>query len=214
MRAPRAWPVIGIARVRAIGEGVFQRVSGLGYNGGMSTTLELPRANGQGTVSVTYDGGDPADPGPVGTLLRMLFAQVTGDDETLKTLITTSSQNMTRKEFSPTAVEILLDAPQQEGEQMVIPGHLRENGEGPDMPFVVVQEDGAWKVDMSATIDRLMSGMGLDQLMEGLANGMKQAMETMAEGMKLAMEGMEAAGDASTVADETSPEQGGEKKGE
>lgn len=60
------------------------------------------------------------------------------------------------------------------------------------MPFVMVPEDGAYKIDLPATMDKLFGG-DLEKLMQQMAETMKTAMEGMgnalAAGLNAALEG-------------------------
>lgn len=57
------------------------------------------------------------------------------------------------------------------------------------MPFVLIPEKGAFRIDMGASMNKMFGG-DLDQLLKQLAEGMKTAMEgvttVLAEGMKSA----------------------------
>ncbi|MEX2213604.1 MAG: hypothetical protein WD768_05725 [Phycisphaeraceae bacterium] len=82
-----------------------------------------------------------------------------------------------------------------EGEIVIVPAAMKAKDvpegqpEEMTMPFVVVPEDGAWKIDMSATVERLM-GFSMDDMMEQVGDAMKGAVEGLAEGMKQAFDGM------------------------
>ena len=72
----------------------------------------------------------------------------------------------------------------------------------------LIQEDGAWKVDLDRTTSdmmRVMLGVTMEQLGEMMGEAMGKAMEGMVEGMAEGMkEGMEAMGEAMNEAADTS----------
>src|SRR5207253_6956963 len=63
----------------------------------MSTRMEFePLAEWpiKGTISLTYDGASPDDPGPAGALVRMLIAQLSNDEAGLKAAATARTLSM------------------------------------------------------------------------------------------------------------------------
>ena len=54
------------------------------------------------------------------------------------------------------------------------------------MPLILVQVDGLWKVDMNASIERMLGG----DLMEGLKGAAEQMGRGLAEGLDKLMEGL------------------------
>jgi len=62
------------------------------------------------------------------------------------------------------------------------------------MPTVLVQEDGQWKVDINATTDRMMGG-AMQDAMEQIADGMSQAVDAVGAAMSDAFGGSTPSGE-------------------
>ena len=85
-----------------------------------------------------------------------------------------------------------LGEPQADGAVVVVEakvyGAVPEGGGEPPLqtlPLVLRQADGAWKVDMGASIQRMLGfdlGDVMTQMVEGLGNAMAKGMEAVAEG--------------------------------
>jgi hypothetical protein len=166
----------------------------------MSTTLEIPASRFpekkfDGPIMLTYSGADPTDPGPAGTLLKMLIAQTSGDPEAMKKVVT--AQTMEFAQSQPPAQKMLVNIGEVKYEdddhsRALVPAKISGDGQEQELPFIVVQEDGAWKVDMIATIDRVLPDSMqqindvMQQAMEGMAHAMGEAMNGVAEGLSQA----------------------------
>lgn len=157
----------------------------------MSTTLQFEPAadwNINGTISFTYEGAEPTDPGPAGALLRMFIAQLSQDMDTLKTVVSERTLAMGKPSAPGKDLSVKIKEPTYEGDDKnvaVVPADLMVDGQPQELPFIVNKEETGWKVDMVSTMERMMGG-SMDMLTNALEEGMKQ----MAEGMKGMMEGM------------------------
>lgn len=156
----------------------------------MATTLNVDMAKWAGTdttgpITFTYEGSSPADPGPAGAVIRMMIAQVTNDSEAMKEAVTAGTLEMGKPALPGKTTTANLGAVTYEGETAVVPGKLNADGTDQEVTFLVVKEEGTWKVDMRATIERLMGGS-----MEQLTALMEQGMKTMADSMSAAMGGL------------------------
>lgn len=58
------------------------------------------------------------------------------------------------------------------------------------MQFAPVLEDGKWKLDMNKMMERMLGGIGMDKLVEGMTDAMKGIGEAMADGLSKAFEGL------------------------
>jgi hypothetical protein len=158
----------------------------------MSTTLQFdpaPDWNIDGKITLTYEGASPDDSGPAGAILRMMIAQLSQDKEALKNAVTENTLSTMGQPNAPGKdLSVKFKSPQFEGDDQntaVLPAELLVDGQPQELPFITVKEDSGWKVDMPATLQRLMGG-SMEQLTAAFEEGMKQ----MAEGMKGVMEGM------------------------
>lgn len=85
-----------------------------------------------------------------------------------------------------------LAAPAAEGELVVVTATITSPpGESapPSLPLVLTRAAGPWKVDMGASITRML-GFNLNDVVKGLAEGLGQAMQA---GMGAMAQGLEAA---------------------
>ncbi|MBM4041493.1 MAG: hypothetical protein FJ290_23575 [Planctomycetes bacterium] len=124
---------------------------------------------------------------------RFLQAAQSGDEATVRELfILGEGEKMDFDKMHASTVSYELGEPQADGELAVvearISGPAPEGGGEPEvqaMPLTLRRVDGAWKVDMGATITRLMGfdlGEAMSQMAEGLGNAMAKGMEAVAEG--------------------------------
>jgi hypothetical protein len=79
-----------------------------------------------------------------------------------------------------------------DGEFVVIPTTLTVEGMNQSMPFSMREEDGQWRLDMSATMERLM-GFSPEEMLESMGEAMAESMGAIGDAMS---EGMGAIGDA------------------
>ena len=157
----------------------------------MSKTLQFqpaPDWNITGTINFTYEGAEPTDKGPAGALLRMFLCQLGQDEAGLKNVVTEQTFSMGKPSAPGKELSVKVKEPQYETEDKltaVVPADLMVDGQPQELPFIVLNQEGTWKVDMPATMQRLMGGS-----MELLTNALEEGMKQMAEGMKGVMEGM------------------------
>ncbi len=130
------------------------------------------------------------------TVERLLQAAQQGDEATARELlIMGEGENLNFSDMHASTASYELGEPQADGELAVVEAKISgpppEGGGEPEvqpMPFTLRRVDGAWKVDMGATITRMLGGVDLGEMMtqmaEGLGKAMAPAMEAMAEGFK------------------------------
>ena len=140
------------------------------------------------TIKFTYSGGVPGEAGPRGALLKLLMAIVEGDNPTIESLLDEKSRQMPRASVPPGDMEVILGEPTIEGHFTIVPCETKAEGQSINLPFHLFQENGAWKVDMATSVEKMMSGM-----MTQLGDVMQQAMGGVEEGMSKMMEGLGAA---------------------
>jgi hypothetical protein len=166
----------------------------------MSTTLHIDMAKWAGTevtgpVTFTYGGATPADTGPAGAVLRMLLAQAGNDPDGLKAAVTAKSMEMGKPSLPGKEMKAEVGAVTEDGESATVMTNVLADGQGQDLTFVVVKEDGTWRVDMPQTIERMM-GASFEQIGELMAEGMKAMGDAMSTAMRGLGDGLaEAAGD-------------------
>lgn len=164
----------------------------------MSTTVTIdvskwPAAdNVTGPVTLTYDGASPADSTPGGAVLRMLAAQLANDREALAAAVTPATMEMGQPSFPGKKVEAVLSSAAIEGDTATVPAKVTIDGQEQPIEFLVAKDGAAWRVDMPATIQRLMGAS-----MEQLTGALEEGMQLMAQGMAAAMDGV---GEAMTAA--------------
>jgi hypothetical protein len=156
----------------------------------MSKTIHVDMSKWAGTdvtgpITLTYDGATPADPGPSGTVARMLEAQVSNDTEGMKASVTEATLKMGRPTVPGKDLVAHIGAATADGDRHVVPCKMSADGNEQEIAFVVVTENGGLRVDMNATIERMM-GVSMTDLGAMMEEGMKQ----MAEGMSTAMQGL------------------------
>lgn len=132
-----------------------------------------------------------------------------GDVEAMKACLTknTLESGCFRGE-NPPGVDFVPQEPRREDGRIIVPLKVVPEGSGPDaealdeLPCVVVEEDGAWKFDLAATLDLKMGGMqqAMEQAMAQMGEAMSGAMSGMAEAMQAAFGSGE--GDARTSWDD------------
>ncbi len=157
-------------------------------------TLDLIHKSEDGStkpIKFTYSGGSPDDSGPQGALLKMMIATVTGDVATAEQYLDEKSKAMPRSGPPAGDVEVNLGTPTVEGPFTIIPSESKADGQAINLPFHMVQENGAWKVDMATSIEKMMGGMMelMQQAMSGLGEGMAKIMDGVGEAMNTAFSG-------------------------
>ncbi len=125
--------------------------------------------------------GTPDTESPLGdaraAYARYLDAMLRGDEEAAKALLTRSSLEGGELSLSGGIVDGSYDigTPSREGAEVLIPSTLRDGENTQEMTAVLVQEDGAWKVDLRATMFRTI-GFDPEAMVEGLGNAMAETL--------------------------------------
>lgn len=124
---------------------------------------------------------------------RFLQAGQRGDEATAKALlITHEGESLDFKSMHGAALGYELGQAQADGELVVVEAKLRATPPGESqaqeqsLPLVLRQVDGTWKVDMGASINRML-GVNVEEAMtqmaEGLGKAMAKGVEAIAEGL-------------------------------
>ena len=123
---------------------------------------------------------------------RFLQAVQRGDEPAARALlILGEGGKLDFKSMSESIASIALGKAQAEGEQVVVVATVTPKPgqpEVPPLPMVLKRADGAWKIDMSASINRML-GVDLEKTMETLVQGLGDAM---AKGMEAIGAGLSA----------------------
>ena len=156
----------------------------------MATTLNIDMAKWAGTdvtgpVTFTYSGATPTDVGPAGAVLRMLLAQMNNDAEAMKGAVTTKSLEMGRPSLPGKEMSAEIGAVSEAGATASVAAKVMAEGQAQEVNFVVTKEPAGWRVDMPATIERMM-GASFEQIGELMEQGMK----AMGDAMSTAMQGI------------------------
>jgi hypothetical protein len=124
----------------------------------------------------------PADvPGEaIQTLVAFFNASLRHDESAMRACVTRQTlESGQMRNDSPEGFTFALGEAKMEGENAIIPVALTPPGATESamrMECVMTLEDGAWKVDLGAALDRMMGGP-MANAMESMAAGMAQAME-------------------------------------
>lgn len=131
---------------------------------------------------------------------QFLQAVQRGDEAAARgMLILTEGESLDFKAMHASTTSFELGQGQADGAQAVVEAKITEitPGKGEpaqggaaqsvkDMPLVLRRVDGVWKIDMGASITRLMGGLNLEEMMTQMAKGLGDVMA----------KGMEAVGEA------------------
>ena len=120
-----------------------------------------------------------------------LKAVVAGDENAARDLlILVEGESLDFQSMSASVGSYDLGAPQAEGDHVLVVAAItaRPGQDAPPaLPLVMTSASGPWKVDMGASIQKLMGGVDLQALMEqmakGLGDAMAQGMESMGEAL-------------------------------
>ena len=137
------------------------------------------------------------DTGPaVETVRTFIEAGKVKDTGTMKSCLTkVTIENGQLNLEGPVIESYTIGNPQVEGDIIIVPTDMKASQvpEGQpsemNMPFVLMQEDGGWKIDLGKSVERML-GFNMEDMMEEMGNAMKGVMEGVADGMKQAFEGM------------------------
>lgn len=130
-------------------------------------TITLRTPAGSAAVSFTFEGAELGDATPAGAALALLAAQFEQDREKCLRLLSAASRAMVPPDGTPPApffgdVVFHVDEVAGEGERATVRLSMRsEMTGGQPMPnaMACVREDGAWRVDLMATMALAMSAM-------------------------------------------------------
>ncbi len=124
----------------------------------------------------------------VAVLKRFLDASLRKDEAEMKACLTRRTLESGQLKAGPEGVTFEVGEPAVEAEIIVVPvkGVPIENVEGapPEMvlPCVMMREDGDWKLDMIATMERMMGG-GMAAAFEQIGSAMGEAMKGVGDAM-------------------------------
>jgi hypothetical protein len=122
---------------------------------------------------------------------RFLQAVVRGDEaEARALLIVREGEKIDFKGMHDSTAGYELGPATAEGETAVVVATIRAapGKEGPPaLPLVLARPDGAWRIDMAASVQRLLGGLDLEQLMRQMAEGVAQTMSHAMEGVSEAI---------------------------
>ena len=137
------------------------------------------------------------DPGARGAVARFLDACAREDESAARAVLTAGSQDGFNIHAGPTGdISARLGEEAEDGDFRLVPVTLGADGEEQEMPFLVREEEGEWRVDMSATMERVM-GFDPEDLVESMGQAMAGGMEAMGEALA---GGFQAMGDAMSSA--------------
>jgi|WetSurMetagenome_2_1015567.scaffolds.fasta_scaffold99359_2 hypothetical protein len=134
-----------------------------------------------------------------GSFLRAVVAGKEGAAREL--LILGEGESLDFKSMSSSIASFELGDAKAEADHVVVVAAIKPKAgqdAPPALPLVMARAGGPWKVDMGASIQKLMGGLDLQALMEKMAQGLGDAMAQGMEGLGDALaQGMgAAAGDA------------------
>jgi len=125
-------------------------------------------------------------PEAIQTLDTFLGASLRHDEAAMRACVTRQTLESDRmRNDAPEGFTFALGEAKTEGENAIIPVALTPPGAtrpAMRMECVMTLEDGAWKVDLGAALDRMMGGP-MAEATEGMAADMAQAMESVGHAM-------------------------------
>ena len=160
-------------------------------------------------------GADPEQPGPGSVVARFMLASLAGDQDAALAMMTVDSREGMKLDAPPVeSGRVVVGEPFEEDGVLVVPTESEGDGLPPGMDFVLTEEEGELRIDMDATMTRMMGGISPDQMMEGMGEALADAMGGVMEGMGNAMgEAMGAAfgavGEATAPDEPDKPEEAG-----
>ncbi len=125
-----------------------------------------------------------------GSALSFLEAVVRGDEAAARSLLVLrEGEKMDLKSMKDSIASYVLGEPKAEGRQVVVVATVTAppgQDAPPPVPLVLERVDGAWKIDMNASLNRML-GVDLEAMMkqmaEGLGDAMAKSFEAVAEGL-------------------------------
>lgn len=128
--------------------------------------------------------------GAVRTLKAFLDANRRRDEEGMRACLTrkTLESGAFTGPNAPDATYVM-EEPQVDGDRVILPLKVVPEGAPPEaamtLPCILVEEEGAWKFDLAATMERAFGGV-METAVEQVAGAMSQAMEGVATAMQSA----------------------------
>jgi hypothetical protein len=124
----------------------------------MSNTLYI--ATSDMPVVLSWEGAEPRDAGPAGTVVRMLIAQMAGHRAATCDEVTACSWDMVKVGPLGKVVRLVCKTARFDGEcSATLPTTIWYDDNVQELAFVLRVERGRWKIDMMATIERAMGGI-------------------------------------------------------
>lgn len=124
----------------------------------MSNTLYI--ATSDTPVTLSWEGAEPRDAGPAGTVVRMMIAQMAGHQAATRDEVTAGSWDMVKVGPLGTVVRIVCKPATFHGEcSAVLPTTIHYDDNVQELAFVLCVERGRWKIDLMATIEQAMGGI-------------------------------------------------------
>ncbi|MCG3177939.1 MAG: hypothetical protein BIFFINMI_00262 [Phycisphaerae bacterium] len=153
-------------------------------------------------------------------LQTFLDAGMRHDEETMKACVTRGtleSGNM-KADASPEGATCTMGRPQPDGEGFLIPVALYQPDTPPggppmmELPCLMVREEGQWKFDLGASMERLLGG-SLEQIAGAMAGAMEGIGQAIADGFREAFgpSGEQTEGDDAAPSDGDPPADDAEK---
>lgn len=109
-------------------------------------------------------------------------ATKTGKVEKIKPYVTKASLNseMMKSDAGETQGEYTLSEASIEGDKATVATSLKDQGMDINLQTILVQEDGAWKVDVDATMQSMFGSDAMQAMMKGL----EEAGKALGEGLE------------------------------
>jgi hypothetical protein len=148
------------------------------------------------------EGGSPEDSGAREALKKFLDACARRDEETALECLAEESRDGFNIDAGPQGdTNAQFGEEERDGEFVVIPTKLTVDGLNQEMPFSMKEEGGQWRLDMMATMERLM-GFDPEEMVESMGQAMADGMESLGDALASGFESMgEAMGEAMSPVD-------------
>ena len=143
-------------------------------DGSKKTKTTKKRKENIMTKKVTIIGADRDEQTPKGVTSRLIEAAVAKDEDTFKSCLTQNSLEMISvDEMALEGNTVTFGDVTAEGELFIVPTSADDGNSSEDFTFVVREENGELRIDMQATMERMM-GMSQEeareQILEKLAD--------------------------------------------
>lgn len=160
-------------------------------------------------MGIEIVGASPGDAGPKGVVAGFLVAVAARDEERAKAFLTEESRRGFSAKNAPVGDGAArIGEPQTEADATLVPTVLEAPEGTQEMPFVLVEVDGAPRIDLDRTMTRLL-GFSPEEMMREMGGALAAGMEAVGEGIAEAMDGGARAlgGEPTPEDDEREPEQ-------